>query len=171
MLSLKGLVPMRKTNGYQLVKAVEVILGNSITGPMIQGLDLGNNASIEDTELAQLTQSLTSLTKRGSLSNLKHLSLSSIGASASAICNLFKALPKITRLRSLDVSGNSIAFFCADALASSLKTIESMPKSSKRQDMESYNSYSGDDFQLLKLNLSGTKIDELSAYQLCLGII
>ena len=59
MLSLKGLVPMRKTNGYQLVKAVEVILGNSITGPMIQGLDLGNNASIEDTELAQLTQSLT----------------------------------------------------------------------------------------------------------------
>ena len=152
-------------------------------GSMVQTLDLSHNAGIEDSELAYLTQSLISLSKSSSknqLSTLKALNLSHIGASPSALCNFIKALPQMTRLNLLDLSGNTIAFFCADALVTALKAIESETPSSKKRrqkqcmDMspeQLASQSSGSSDELLRLNLSETKLDELTAYQLCLGIL
>ena len=81
----------------------------------------------------------------------------------------------------MDISGNTMAFFCADALVSSLKAMESSSPSRKtRQSNQCLEMMSPEQLEaqfnsesstLLKLNLSGTRLDELTAYQLCLGVL
>ena len=68
----------------------------------------------------------------GTLVTLKHVNLSQIGASTSALANFIKGLPQMVRLNSLDLSGNIIAFICADTLVNALKTIEGMPQTHGR---------------------------------------
>lgn len=86
----------------------------------------------------------------------------------------------MTRFDSLDLSGNPLAFFCIDALVTSLKSMESATPSrspchpqSQCMEMspEQLESQATTCDALLKLNLSGTRLDELSAYQLCLGVL
>ena len=154
-----------------VMKAIEAILRDPSTGPMIQCLDLSQNAGLEDAELAFLAQMLISLNKlnNGTLVTLKHVNLSQIGASTSALANFVKGLPQMVRLNSLDLSGNIIAFFCADTLVNALKTIEGMPSANGHHFSiiplsPSQLSSSEDDSHLIKLNLSGCKLDELTAY-------
>ena len=69
-----------------------------------------------------------------------------------------------------------MAFFCADTLVTSLKAMESMPNTKNRLSQEQISplqldSLPKEDQHLLKLNLSDTKLDELTAYQLCLGVL
>ena len=133
---LRGVAAQKRTNGLLVVKAVEAFLSDATLGPMVQSLDLSQNAGIEDSELAYLTQALITLTRSSSknqLSTLKALNISQIGASPSALCNFIKALPQITRFHYLDLSGNTLAFFCADALVTALKAIESETPSSKKR--------------------------------------
>ena len=117
-----------------------------------------------------LTQNLVTLSKKGNLKTLKHLSLSSIGAGASSICSLIKALPQINLLKSLDLSNNALPFFCVDQLINSLKTIEDASQSRKPSRISMPDEESKDSC-LMKLNLSGTKLDELSAFQLLQGVL
>ena len=116
------------------MKAIEVILKDPSIGPMIQCLDLSQNAGLEDAELVFLSQMLINLNKlnNGTFVTLKHINLSQIGASTSALTNFIKGLPQMIRLNSLDLSGNIIAFICADNLVNALKTIEGMPSAQGR---------------------------------------
>jgi len=146
---------------------------------MIQRLDLSCNAGLGDAELAILTKTLVNLGKQSHIqgATIKHLNISALGASPSALSNLLKSLPLMTHLSSLDLSNNPIAFFCADAFVTSLKAIESMPTTCRHSFTNMIPKSSGinetrqDENRLLKLNLSGTKLDELTAYQLCQGIL
>ena len=153
------------------MKAIEVILKDPSIGPMIQCLDLSQNAGLEDAELVFLSQMLINLNKlnTGTFVTLKHINLSQIGASTSALTNFIKGLPQMIRLNSLDLSGNIIAFICADTLVNALKTIEGMPSAHGRHFSiiplsPSQLSSSEDESHLTKLNLSGCKLDELTAY-------
>lgn len=109
-----------------LIKALVKLLNEQSCKHMIQSVDLSNNLGIEDCELNFLTQSLTALNRsyRGDKPHsLRHLNLGKLGASPTAISNLLKALPQLPQLNSLDLSGNTLPFFCVDALLNSLKTI------------------------------------------------
>ena len=77
------------------MKAIEVILKDPSIGPMIQCLDLSQNAGLEDAELVFLSQMLINLNKlnTGTFVTLKHINLSQIGASTSALTNFIKGLP------------------------------------------------------------------------------
>ena len=111
-----------------LIKALVKLLNEQSCKHMIQSVDLSNNLGVEDCELNFLTQSLQALNKSSMTMLpppcLKHLSLGRLGASPTAISNLLKALPQLPQLNSLDLSGNTIPFFCIDALLNSLKMIQ-----------------------------------------------
>ena len=121
---MRETVQFKKSYGLELIKALSLVLSDKSCSLMVQGIELGKNAGIEDEEVMLLTQNLVTLSKKGNLKTLKHLSLSSIGAGASSICSLIKALPQINLLKSLDLSNNALPFFCVDQLINSLKMIE-----------------------------------------------
>ena len=138
---------------------------------MIRGIDLGQNCGIEDEELTLLTQSLVKLTQKENLVELKHLSLSSIGASPNSFCSFIKALPLIVQFRTLDLSNNAMPFFCIDKLVSSLQTIQDAPVDLTKKHRLEINEEAESERHLVKINLSGTKLDELTAFQLCQGVL
>ena len=78
--------------------------------------------------------------------------MSAIGATSSGVKTIMQSITALKKLTQLDLSKNSMAFFCADALVTSLKHLDS-------------------DCKLRKLSLAGTKMDELTAFQLCQGVI
>ena len=90
---------------------------------LIQSINLSRNSGIEDEELALLTKTLVKLTQKGKLSALHSLNIGSIGASPSSLAIFIKALPQITPLKTLDMSGNAIPFFCVDHLITALRKI------------------------------------------------
>ena len=98
---------------------------------MIQSLDLSQNMGIGNSELNQLTQLMINLGKNHSSIALRNLNLSAIGASPSSLCNFIQAIPQMPSFNSLDLSGNDIPFFCADALVSALKELEKTPVKKK----------------------------------------
>ena len=130
-LFLRETVQFKKSYGLELIKALSLVLSDKSCSLMVQGIELGKNAGIEDEEVMLLTENLVTLSKKGNLKTLKHLSLSSIGAGASSICSLIKALPQINLLKSLDLSNNALPFFCVDQLINSLKIIEDASQSQK----------------------------------------
>ncbi len=100
-----------------------MVLNDAKMCQMIQTLDLSNNSGIEDADLVALTDAFISLEKKGNLSSLKHLYLGYLGVSPTALSTFIKSMPRIAKFKTLDLSGNAIPFFCADALVTCLKSI------------------------------------------------
>ena len=169
-LFLRETVQFKKSFGLELIKALSLVLSDRQCSLMVQCIELGKNCGIEDEEVIMLAQNLVTLSNKGNLKTLKHLSLSSIGAGASSICGFIKALPQIALLKSLDLSNNALPFFCIDQLINSLKVLEDASQSRKPSRISMPDEENSDSY-LIKLNLSGTKLDELSAFQLLQGVL
>lgn len=94
---------------------------------MVQKVDLSCNSGIADAELDLLSKLLA----KSGYCSLKHLNVGSIGATPTGLATLIKSLHKLRQLNSLDLSNNSFAFFCADALVAYFKATDTMPGSSQ----------------------------------------
>ena len=167
-LSLKAAFPVRGLIAVLYLKALDMVLSSSQHAPMIHRLDLSENPGIGDAELERLARIFANQgVKQGC--KIRHLSIRGIGASPAGLASLIKQLHRLPHLSSLDLSNNSFAFFCADTLVSYFKAADRMPAGSRNSQSiaalsPSCQSISGVSSHLLKLNLSGTKLDDLAAF-------
>ena len=99
------------------------------------------------------------------LKAVKHVSLASVGVSASQLNLFLKALSSMRYIESLDISGNHLPFYCIDALVTFFKSQESQPKSKKRHQLSNMSIVANQkETYLSTLRLSKTRLDELSAF-------
>ena len=66
-LFLRETVQFKKSYGLELIKALSLVLSDKSCSLMVQGIELGKNAGIEDEEVMLLTQNLVTLSKKGNL--------------------------------------------------------------------------------------------------------
>ena len=113
----------------------------------VNSFSIGNNLNLGDKELFKITNLLTSIyTQSDQELTLRELDLSYIGASAQTICQVIKTqLCKLTSLKSLDLSGNTMSYFCVDTIVNTLLN--------SRVKLES-------------LYLKATKLDKMAAFYL-----
>ena len=66
-LFLRETVQFKKSYGLELIKALSLVLSDKSYSLMVQGIELGKNAGIEDEEVMLLTQNMVTLSKKGNL--------------------------------------------------------------------------------------------------------